>query len=159
MITATLSILISKPTIRLILLFWSFEKAPPFVVSSLTDALVITFTVDELILVDVTGTVAVVVFCSLVVVAAAVVVGCDVSGDNDNVEGGDVDVSLIKCVVFLSKVVVDQTVVLVPFDGTVEEVSLVVMAVATITSSRSKWQRESNHLALVDATKLTHTRD
>ena len=61
---------ISKPTIRLILLFWSFEKAPPFVVSSLTDALVITFTVDELILVDVTGIVAVVVFGSIVVVAA-----------------------------------------------------------------------------------------
>ena len=54
---------------------------------------------------------------------------------------------------------VGQTVVLVPFDGTVEEVSVVVMAVATITSSGSKWQRESNHLALVDAAKLTHTRD
>ena len=72
MITATTSMPISKPTIRLISLFWSFEKAPPFVVSSLTDALVITFTVDELILVDVTGIVAVVVFGSIVVVAAAV---------------------------------------------------------------------------------------
>ena len=141
MITATTSIPITKPTIRPILLFGSAEKTPPFVVSSLTDAVVVTFGVDEVTVVDITGVVAVVVFGSLVVVAvvvAAVVVGCDVTGDNDSVEGGDVDVSLIKCVVFSSKAVVGRTVVLVLFDGIVGEVSLVVEAVATITFSGSK---------------------
>ena len=130
------------------------------IVPSLVDALVVTFTVDAVILVDVTGIVAVAVFGSLVVVvAAAVLVGCDVTGDNDNVEGSDVNVYLINCLVFSSKVVVGQTVALVLFHGTVEDVSLVVVAVATVTSSGSKWQRESNHLALVDAAKLIHTRD
>ena len=143
MITATTSIPITKPTIRPILLFGSAEKTPPFVVSSLTDAVVVTFgvDVDEVTVVDITGVVAVVVFGSLVVVAvvvAAVVVGCDVTGDNGSVEGGDVDVSLIKCVVFSSKAVVGWTVVLVIFDGIVGEVSLVVEAVATITFSGSK---------------------
>ena len=130
------------------------------IVPSLVDALVVTFTVDAVILVDVTGIVAVAVFGSLVVVvAAAVLVGCDVTGDNDNVEGSDVKVYLINCLVFSSKVVVGQTVALVLFHGTVEDVSLVVVAVATVASSGSKWQRESNHLALVDAAKLIHTRD
>ena len=141
MITATTSIPITKPTIRPIPLSGSVDKTPPFVVSSLADAVVVTFTVDEVIVVDVTGIVAVVVFGMLVVVVvviAAVVVGCDVTGDTDNVEGGDVDVSLINCVVFTSKAVVDRAVVLVLFDGFVGEVSLVVVAVATITSSGSK---------------------
>ena len=130
------------------------------IVPSLVDALVVTFTVDAVILVDVTGIVAVAVFGSLVVVvAAAVLVGCDVTGDNDNVEGSDVNVYLINCLVFSSKVVVGQTVALVLFHGTVEDVSLVVVAVATVASSGSKWQRESNHLALVDTAKLIHTRD
>ena len=67
------------------------------IVPSLVDALVVTFTVDAVILVDVTGIVAVAVFGSLVVVvAAAVLVGCDVTGDNDNVEGSDVNVYLIN---------------------------------------------------------------
>ena len=140
MITATTSIPITKPTIRPIPLSGSVDKTPPFVVSSLADAVVVTFTVDEVIVVDVTGIVAVVVFGMLVVVVviAAVVVGCDVTGDTDNVEGGDVDVSLINCVVFTSKAVVDRAVVLVLFDGFVGEISLVVVAVATITSSGSK---------------------
>ena len=148
MITATTSIPITKPTIRPILLFGSAEKTPPFVVSSLTDAVVVTFGVDEITVVDITGVVAVVVFGSLVVVTvvvtvvvAAVVVGCDVTGNNDSVEGGDVDVSLIKCVIFSSKAVVGRTVVLVLFDGIVGEVSLVVEAVATITFSGSKSQK------------------
>ena len=109
------------------------------IVPSLVDALVVTFTVDAVILVDVTGIVAVAVFGSLVVVvAAAVLVGCDVTGDNGNVEGSDVNVYLINCLVFSSKVVAGQTVALVLFHGTVEDVSLVVVAVATVASSGSK---------------------
>ena len=111
MITATTSIPITKPTIRPILLFGSAEKTPPFVVSSLIDAVIVTFGVDEVTVVDVVGIVAVVAFGSLVTVAvavavAAVVVGCDVTDDNDSVKGDDVDVSLTKCVVFSSKAVV-----------------------------------------------------
>ena len=160
MITAATSIVITKPTIRPISLFGSFERTPSFVVSSLTDAAVVTFTADEVILVDVTGIVAAVVFGSLpIVVGTAVVAVCDVTGDNDTVEEGDVDASLINCVAFSSKVVVGQKVVLVLFNGTAEEVSPVVVALATITSNGYKWQRESNHLASVDVAKLTHTRD
>ena len=146
MITATTSVPITKPTIRPILLFGSAEKTPPFVVSSLIDAVIVTFGVDEVTVVDVVGIVAVVAFGSLVTVAvavavAAVVVGCDVTDDNDSVKGDDVDVSLTKCVVFSSKAVVGWTVVLVLFDGIVGEVSLVVEAVATITFSGSKSQQ------------------
>ena len=98
-----------------------------------------TFTADEVILVDVTGIVAAVVFGSLpIVVATAVVAVCDVTGDNDTVEEGDVDASLINCVAFSSKVVVGQKVVLVLFNGTAEEVSPVVVALATITSNGYK---------------------
>ena len=139
MITAATSIVITKPTIRPISLFVSFERTPSFVVSSLTDAAVVTFTADEVILVDVTGIVAAVVFGSLpIVVATAVVAVCDVTGDNDTVEEGDVDASLINCVAFSSKVVVGQKVVLVLFNGTAEEVSPVVVALATITSNGYK---------------------
>ena len=139
MITAATSIVITKPTIRPISLFGSFERTPSFVVSSLTDAAVVTFTADEVILVDVTGIVAAVVFSSLpIVVATAVVAVCDVTGDNDTVEEGDVDASLINCVAFSSKVVVGQKVVLVLFNGTAEEVSPVVVALATITSNGYK---------------------
>ena len=78
MITAATSIVITKPTIRPVSLFGSFERTPSFVVSSLTDAAVVTFTVDEVILVDVTGIVAAVVFGSLpIVVATAVVAVCE----------------------------------------------------------------------------------
>ena len=139
MITAATSIVITKPTIRPISLFRSFERTPSFVVSSLTDAAVVTFTADEVILVDVTGIVAAVVFGSLpIVVATAVVAVCDVTGNNDTVEEGDVDASLINCVAFSSKVVVGQKVVLVLFNGTAEEVSPVVVALATITSNGYK---------------------
>ena len=144
MITATTSIPITKPTIKPISLFWSVDKTPPFVVlltpSSLTDAVVVMFFIDEVLGVDVTGTIAVVAFGSLIVVvaAAAIVVGCDVTGDNDKAEDGDVVVFLTNCVVFPSKGAVGGTVLLVLFDGFVGEVSLVVVAVATITSSGSK---------------------
>ena len=140
MITATTSIPITKPTIKPISLFWSVDKTPPFVVSSLTDPVVVMFFIDEVLGADVTGTIAVVVFGSLVVVvaAAAIVVGCDVTGDNDKAEDGDVVVFLTNCVVFPSKGAVGGTVLLVLFDGIVGEVSLVVVAVATITSSGSK---------------------
>ena len=140
MITATTSIPITKPTIMPISLFWSVDKTAPFVVSSLTDAVVVMFFINEVLGVDVTGTIAVVVFGSLVVVvaAAAIVVGCDVTGDNDKAEDGDVVVFLTNCVVFPSKGAVGGTVLLVLFDGIVGEVSLVVVAVATITSSGSK---------------------
>ena len=140
MITATTSIPITKPTIMPISLFWSVDKTAPFVVSSLTDAVVVMFFINEVLGVDVTGTIAVVVFGSLVVVvaAAAIVVGCDVTGDNDKAEDGDVVVFLANCVVFPSKGAVGGTVLLVLFDGIVGEVSLVVVAVATITSSGSK---------------------
>ena len=140
MINATTSIPITKPTIMPISLFWSVDKTAPFVVSSLTDAVVVMFFINEVLGVDVTGTIAVVVFGSLVVVvaAAAIVVGCDVTGDNDKAEDGDVVVFLTNCVVFPSKGAVGGTVLLVLFDGIVGEVSLVVVAVATITSSGSK---------------------
>ena len=141
MITATTSIPITKPTIKPISLFWSVDKTPPFVVSSLTDPVVVMFFINEVLGVDVTGTIAVVVFGSLIVVvaaAAAIVVGCDVTGDNDKAEDGDVVVFLANCVVFPSKGAVGGTVLLVLFDGIVGEVSLVVVAVATITSSGSK---------------------
>ena len=140
MITATTSIPITKPTIKPISLFWSVDKTPPFVVSSLTDAVVVMFFIDEVLGVDVTGTIAVVVYGSLIVVvaAAAIVVGCDVTGDNDKAEDGDVVVFLTNCVVFPSEGAVGGTVLLVLFDGIFGEVSLVVVAVATITSSGSK---------------------
>ena len=67
-----------------------------------------------------------------------------ITGDNDIVEEGDVDASLINCVAFSSKVVVGQKVVLVLFNGTAEEVSPVVVVLATTTSNGYKWQRESN---------------